>query len=133
MKAAFIAISYKHHKRMRHVLDTIRQQVSDHGYDAFVFVEHYDFQPDQTKLMMQKSTHHIRECDLFIAELTHKAVGVGIEAGFAHACGKPIIYIRQVDADVSTTLSGISTAFLHYKNPHELAIKLQHLFQTKTF
>lgn len=132
MKSAFIAISYKHHKTLHPVLDMIRQQLLIHGYSPFVFVEHYNFQPDQTKLMMATSTRHIRECDLFIAELTHKAVGVGIEAGYAHACGKPIIYAHNTDADISTTLSGIADYHLAYAGNQSLQAKLQNILKSHT-
>lgn len=132
MKIAFVAISYKQHKTLHHVLDTIREQLLTHGYNPFVFVEHYNFQSDQTKLMMETSTRHIRECDLFIAELTHKAVGVGIEAGYAHACGKPIIYAHHIDADISTTLAGITDYHLAYADNQSLQAKLQNILKSHT-
>jgi 2'-deoxynucleoside 5'-phosphate N-hydrolase len=127
MTSAFVATTYKHRHEMSDVLDIISENLSVHGYTPLVFVQHYNFAPQQTKLMMETSVKHIRECDLFIAELTHKVVGVGIEAGFAYACNKPIVYIHRQDANVSTTLSGIADYHLAYADNHDLNIKLDAL------
>ncbi len=52
--------------------------------------------------------------DLAIVDLTEKGVGVGIEAGYAHAQGKEIVTIAQRGADISATLRGISARVILY-------------------
>ena len=37
----------------------------------------------------------IDNSDILIAEVSEKAIGVGIEVGYAKAKGKPIIYIKN--------------------------------------
>lgn len=127
MKSAFVAVSYIHRHDLREVIDVISEKLSSHGYEPFIFVQKYDFHPDQTQQMMQKSTQHIQACDLFIAELTHKAVGVGIEAGYAHALNKPIVYVHHVQADLSTTLNGIADYRLMYRDTESLGHQLIHI------
>lgn len=136
MKSAFVATSFKHRHVMQDILTVISQQLTDFGYSPLVFVQQYHFAPDETQQMMQTSMRHIANCDLFIAELTHKVVGVGIEAGYAHAFNKPIVYIRQIDAKPSTTLTGIASYQVVYMHNDDLSIKLRELLtnlsQTKS-
>lgn len=132
MKSAFIAVSYKHQHDLKDVIETIRETLLAHSYTPLVFVEQYNFHPQQTKLMMETSTGHIQACDLFIAELTHKAVGVGIEAGFAFANQKPIIYLHHADAGISTTLSGIADNEIAYQTHHDLKSQLEQVLTSIT-
>lgn len=109
---------------MADVLDCISHQLSAHHFAPFVFVQHYTFSTDQTQEMMQTSFRHIKECDLFIAELTHKVVGVGIEAGYATAHNKPIVYIRHATASPSTTMTGIADYHITYTDVDNLSMAL---------
>lgn len=58
---------------------------------------------------MQRSFAAIERCDFVVVDLSEKGVGLGIEAGYAYAKGKPIATLAQEGCDISTTLSGIST------------------------
>ncbi len=127
MKSIFVATSFKHQNTMRDVLNTIHQTISDNGYEPFIFIDHYTFDVSETALMMKTSFEHIRACDIFIAELTHKVVGVGIEAGYAFAQNKPIIYLHQDQASLSTTMTGIANYRIGYANISDLSEKLGHL------
>jgi len=115
---------------MADVLDCIEAQLSSHNYDPIVFVRRYAFAPDDVDAMMHTSFAHIRDCDLFLAELTHKVVGVGIEAGYAAAHSKPIIYIRHQSAPLSTTLSGIAGEAIVYSDTATLTRRLNRLLDT---
>jgi nucleoside 2-deoxyribosyltransferase len=66
----------------------------------------------------------IRRCDIFIAETSKKGIGIGVEAGYAKAKGKPVIYIRQKDAEHSTTVGGISDFQIFYVDTIDLRIQL---------
>ena len=69
---------------------------------------------------MEKAFEEIDKSDLLIAELTTKAIGVGIEIGYAFARQKPIVYLRRKDAEYSTTASGCSSYFVAYKDEFDL-------------
>ena len=75
--------------------------------------------------MMQQATADISNCDLLIAEVSEKAVGVGIEVGYAKGKRKPVIYVRQASAEHSTTASGISDYSIVYSSPLDLGTKLR--------
>jgi nucleoside 2-deoxyribosyltransferase len=55
-----------------------------------------------------------------VVELSEKGVGVGIEAGYARAKGKPIITVARRESDVSDTLRGISREVFIYQDKGEL-------------
>lgn len=74
--------------------------------------------------MMQQAMDDIDKCSMLIAETSDKAIGIGIEAGYAKAKGKPVIYLRHKDAEHSTTLSGISDIQIIYSDTDDLATKL---------
>lgn len=75
--------------------------------------------------MMQQAMLDIDHSDLLIAETSDKAIGIGIEVGYAKAKGKPVIYLRQRSADHSTTTAGISDFQVIYDDMADLVERLQ--------
>jgi nucleoside 2-deoxyribosyltransferase len=127
---AYIAISI----RNRHLLEATLQSVSEvlrsFNINPFIFIDHYHFTAAQENEMMMEAFKRIDESDLFIAELTQKAIGVGVEAGYAVAKEKPLIYLRQQDAEHSTTIAGISTQQIFYKTIGDLKSDLTAYLET---
>lgn len=70
--------------------------------------------------LMKKTFEIIDSSDLLLIELSEKGVGLGIEAGYARAKGKPIIIIAKQDVDISAALQGISREIHFYNNEEEL-------------
>ena len=69
---------------------------------------------------MRRTFAEIDASDLVVVDLTEKGVGVGIEAGYAHAKQIPIVTIAQRGADISATLQGISRAVFFYDGLDDL-------------
>lgn len=65
---------------------------------------------------MRSALKKIDESDLLIVELSNKVIGIGVEAGYAKAKGKKIIYIHKIGSEISTTVEGISDIKIMYKN-----------------
>ena len=83
---------------------------------------------EKLKKETPKIFHEIEKSDVLLCELTTKEVGVGIEMGHAHALGKPIIGIRKIGSEPSTTMEGIlSLPVLEYQNEAELALVINPL------
>lgn len=122
---AYIAISYSQRNELAEELTVIKEVLVASGINPFVFAEQFQFHPSQEKEMMQEAMQKIDAADLLIAETSDKAIGIGIEAGYAKAKGKPVIYVRTKKADHSTTLSGISDQQVIYENSIDLKEKLQ--------
>ena len=70
--------------------------------------------------MMKQTTADIGNCKIIIAENSDKAIGIGIEVGYAKAKMKPIIYLRRKTTDHSSTVSGISDFHIIYEDTSDL-------------
>ena len=69
----------------------------------------------------------IDNVDLVIVELSEKGVGIGIEAGYAHAKNIPIVVIAKEGSDISDTLRGIAKRIIFYTDTQELVANLKDL------
>jgi nucleoside 2-deoxyribosyltransferase len=121
---AYIAISYEGRQRLSAELKTICAVLKNGGIDPFVFVDHYTFHATDEKAMMAQAMKEIDRCDLLLAAASEKAIGIGIEAGYAKGKGKTVIYIRHAAAPHSTTLSGLSDHQVIFLNLPDLSNKL---------
>ncbi|MEL6406707.1 MAG: nucleoside 2-deoxyribosyltransferase [Chloroflexota bacterium] len=121
---AFLSISFKHRKTVPDVIEAIAEVTNTNDIELIVFVDEYVFQEDEERKMMLASLNDIDRSDFLLAEVSHKAVGVGVEVGYAIGVGKPVIYIRQEKAEHSTTIAGISTYIVTYSSIGELEEKL---------
>ena len=80
--------------------------------------------------MMKEALKRLDECDLLIAETSDKAIGIGVEAGYAKAKGIPVIYLRREDAEHSTTVAGISDVQIIYHDINDLSDQLHRTIRT---
>lgn len=124
MKRAYLAISYAGRHRLADELEIICRTLTAGNIVPFVFVDHFTFQPEEESAMMQQAMKEIEQSDILIAAASEKAIGIGIEAGYAKAKGKPVIYIRNEAAPHSTTLAGLSDDRIIYATFTDLANKL---------
>jgi nucleoside 2-deoxyribosyltransferase len=105
---AYISISLNKRHLLDRVLKTIKEVLTRFEIEPYVFIDQHTFSQAQEKEMMRLAFSYIEGCDLLIAETSDKAIGIGIEAGYAKAINKPVIYIRHHAAEHSTTLAGTS-------------------------
>jgi len=80
------------------------------------------FRPDD---LMTRTFEIVDRSGLVLIELSEKGVGLGIEAGYAHAKGKPILTIASTGSDISTTLSGISSDVILYDSYSQLLTQIK--------
>lgn len=115
---AYIAIKFHPDHYNRHVIEDISSALAAAGYETMSMqrdVEKFGAEatppPDE---LMKLTFEMIDTCQLVVVELTEKGVGLGIEAGYAHAKGIKIVTIARKGSDVSNTLRGISERVLLY-------------------
>ncbi len=120
MKKAYLAISYSNRSLFNNEVDCLKTAFAQHGIELLIFVDKYNFKPTEAQQMMQTAFKEIDSCDILVAELTTKSIGVGIVIGYAYANKKPIIYLRKQDAEYSTTAAGCATFNIDYKNVADL-------------
>lgn len=121
---AFVSVSFRHRDRLSNALDTIEQVLQQRDVRPHIFVRAYTFTAAEAQAMMQTTLRDITRSDLLIAEVTYKAVGIGIEVGYAYALHKPIFYVRRADAEHSTTVGGLADAIIIYTDTDDLRRKL---------
>lgn len=121
---AYIAVSYNKRKELQPVLDTIREALITQSITPLLFAELYIFNPSEEREMMRQAFAAIDSCDFLIAEVSDKAIGVGIETGYAKAKNKKIIYLRHKQAEHSTTLSGTADRAVIYTGTEDLKKQL---------
>ena len=122
---AYISVSFGKRKLIDEEVSAISNVLTELNIIPFIFVDHYKFDPAREQQMMQQAMSDIDKCDLLIAETSYKGIGIGIEVGYAKAKGKPVIYVRQKDAEHSTTVSGISDFQVVYRDIHDLQNQLR--------
>ncbi|WP_025124747.1 nucleoside 2-deoxyribosyltransferase [Myroides odoratimimus] len=120
MKQIYISCSFSMQNELREATDRMKQEISTMGYQPFVFIEQYAFDITQEKEMMIQAMKDIDESCCLFAETTDKGIGIGIEAGYAKAQGKPVVYLRQTDASHSTTMSGMADYHILYDDIEDL-------------
>ena len=121
---AYISVSLKYRKSLNAELTAIADSLNETGITPFIFVDNYKFDLTQEKEMMHQAMADIDRCDLLIAETSDKAIGIGVEVGYAKAKGKPVIYVRKKRAEHSTTVSGISDFQIFYNDKEDLQKQL---------
>jgi nucleoside 2-deoxyribosyltransferase len=94
--------------------------LNDLKIEAFVFVDKYNFSKDREEEMMAQALADIDISDMLIAEVSDKAIGIGVEVGYAKAKKKPVVYLRNINAEHSTTISGVSDYGVFYKDENDL-------------
>lgn len=125
MKKAFLSVSLQNRPHLTQVFEAITTTLHQFGVTPIDFVTTYQFQTGQEHEMMTLACSLIRSADVLIAEVSQKAIGVGIEVGYAAAVGLPIIYLRQTNAEPSTTVGGIATYSVVYQTTEDLADQLR--------
>lgn len=121
---AFITIKYHPDLRNRALIEALSAALAANGYSTICVVRDVEqwgalsFSPAE---LMRRTFALIQQSAVLVVELSEKGVGAGIEAGYAHALGKPVWVVAQAGSDVSTTLAGIAAAVRVYSHPDELA------------
>lgn len=105
---AYISVSFDKRSSLSQVITVINNCLERFKITPLVFVDKYKFTPEQEKYMMATALEEIDHCDFLIAETSVKGIGIGVEAGYAKAKNKPLIYLRHQQASHSTTVAGIS-------------------------
>lgn len=120
----YLAIKYYPDAKNRPLIEALCAALTTAGHQVTCVARDLEewgavhFSPET---LMQHSFRAIDAADLMLIEFSEKGVGLGIEAGYAHAQGIPVIVMARRDAEISTTMAGIATQVLFYDMPAELA------------
>lgn len=126
-KRAYIGIKFYEDNRNKNEILALSDWLNRVGYDTICIardVEKWatvDLTPQE---LMQISFAEIDRSDLVVIEMSVKGVGLGIEAGYAYAKGKPVIVLIREGHDLSATMAGIATKIITYQHESHLPLAL---------
>ncbi|MFH1535721.1 MAG: hypothetical protein ABIC96_01435 [Patescibacteria group bacterium] len=121
---AFIAYSFTDKNDFINFNKKLRKFLKE-NFDIKSYSFVFDFKKKaNNKNLMRSALKKIDESDLLIVELSNKAIGIGLEAGYAKAKGKKIIYLHKIRSEISTTIDGISDIKIEYINIAHLFVQL---------
>ena len=131
-KRVYLAIKYHADNSNQSLIETISSAFESQGCEVVNVardLEHWgevQFEPSD---LMRQSFDLIRSSDVLLLEFSEKGVGLGIEAGFAHAIGKRIVVLARAGSEISNTLAGISSEIHFYDSETDLEQIAFELFQ----
>jgi len=123
MKKVYIGVGFKERQSLDEEIDVIKDVLILNGYKAIVFVDDFSFDPSAEKGMMRVACEEIADSEMLVVELSSKAIGVGVEVGYAKALGKRIIYLRKKDTEYSKTIGGLADESIEYDDADDLREK----------
>lgn len=127
-KEGFIAVGYQDKDNVRTALDAISQALEKHGITPVLCVD--DEALSDPAGSMPEVLKRVQRSVVFIAEVSRKRIGVGIEAGVAYCHGIPIVYVYRSGVEESMTLRGISNHEIVYESPKHLGEQLDEFLVT---
>lgn len=119
----FLSVKFHADMHNREEIEHILDLLETCGHNTFCVVrdlERWGLVRFDDKELMRQTLLHIRDSHLVLVETSEKGVGIGIEAGYAHARGIRIVAIARDGSDFSATLRGISHISYFYKSFEDL-------------
>lgn len=109
-------------------MEALRSSLEQAGFETMLFiadVEKWGAVTLGAKELMRHACVWIDTADLLLVEFSEKGVGLGIEAGYAYAKGKPVYVLTPAGTEISETLAGIASGVLFYSTPEEVGLLLK--------
>ncbi len=126
MKKVYIALSFSERKKLHEEISSMKRILIKKNYEPVVFVNDFSFSSDASdREMMNAALSEISDSEILIAELSYKAIGVGLEVGYAKALGKKVFYIYKKGSEYSKTVGGVSDEIISYSSTNQLEIELE--------
>jgi nucleoside 2-deoxyribosyltransferase len=114
---AFLTVKYHPDQANRGHIESLLAALEQAGYEPVCVVrdlENWGQVAFDPPALMRATFALLETCAVVVVDLTEKGVGAGIEAGYAHARGLPVLAVAPEECDLSATLQGIATAAYHY-------------------
>jgi len=119
----YLAIKFHADHRNKELVDRISEMFKEQGLTTVCVardMEDWGRVSFDAHDLMQRALNAIRHSAAVVVEFTEKGVGLGIEAGYAAALGIPVFVLLRPEAEMSTTLYGISAEVFRYVDDRSL-------------
>jgi nucleoside 2-deoxyribosyltransferase len=122
---AYFGIKYHEDNRNKDEIDSLAAVLNNDGIETICItrdVEKWGNVQLSSQELMKITFEEIDKSDFVVLEMSEKGVGLGIEAGYAAAKGKPLIVLIKEEQKLSDTMQGIADVVIPYNQPEEIAI-----------
>jgi nucleoside 2-deoxyribosyltransferase len=109
--------------RNKELIDAIDEVFKKLGMETSVIVRDFEIFGEKkydSHVLMAETFEEINASDIVVIEFSEKGVGLGIEAGYAAAKGKPVWVIAKTGSEISNTIAGIAEKIVFYDKPEDL-------------
>ena len=121
MKKVYLSIKFHEDYKNKELIEKLYNSLSEAEFEVLSMVKDIEKYGKLNLVeLMKKTFEQINKSDLMVVEFSEKGVGLGIEAGYAHAKGIPIVVIAREGCEISDTLKGITKEIIVYNSPEEV-------------
>lgn len=116
----YLGIKYYADQSNRPLIEALTRRLQSYNWSTICIardLEQWGQKSLTPQALMRQTFQIIDQSDIVVLEMSEKGVGLGIEAGYAHASRKPIVVLLAEDRPLSTTLSGIASDVIRYNHP----------------
>jgi nucleoside 2-deoxyribosyltransferase len=122
---AYFGIKYHEDNRNKNEIDSLSAAFRNDGIETICIARDLEEWGDvhlSSQELMKITFEEIDKSDFVVLEMSEKGVGLGIEAGYASAKGKPLVVLIRDGQELSNTLQGIADVVITYCQPEEIKI-----------
>ncbi len=122
---AYLGIKYHQDNRNKDEIGSLATALRKDEIETICIVRDIERWGDvqlSSQELMKITFKEIDKSDLVVLEMSDKGVGLGIEAGYASAKGKPLIVLVKDKRKLSQTMHGIADVVISYNQPEEIKI-----------
>lgn len=125
VKKIFISYSFKFRESYKDFHLKLKEFLKEkYSIESHAFV--FDFtEKVEDRDLMDAALGEIDNSDLIMVELSNKSVGVGLEAGYAKAKGKTVVYLYKKGSDLQQTVNGIADYVIEYSDVDDVLAWLE--------
>jgi hypothetical protein len=99
--------------------------------ESVINSEHEFILPHETSDNPGNTYELLASCDLFIAEISDKSIGLGIELGWADRAGVPIFCLSKAGARYSPSIQTVCDRFGTYEDARSLIEQIRHAIDSQ--
>jgi 2'-deoxynucleoside 5'-phosphate N-hydrolase len=124
---AYLEAKYHEDNGNREEIEMLSNVLKRNGIDALCIdrdLEHWGNRQLPSTELMEKTFYEIDHSHVVILEMSKKGVGLGIEAGYGRAEGKPIVVLIKGGKELSKTMQGIASLVISYRRIEEIGFMM---------
>lgn len=120
MKRIYFATSFIHRSEYQDLYTKLKKFLHENReIELYSFV--FEYKGDiQDRTMMSADVEEMNNCDLIVAEVSYKSIGVGVEMGYFKAQNKKIIYLHKKDTEIENITNGIADYVIEYSKSEDI-------------